>query len=158
MYSLAPVVKLALLIATAVFATSSGQVRKMGQMRVHLHCEVDLDDGQCECVVVLDGDGRGFPSHPSGKEDDFRLEPGGSRLYLQPRHGAQFAKGAASEAGLSGCMTAPYAKGRLRVDDLPMGHHICVRTNQGRYAELRIDEAIRRGADRVLLSYTTWER
>ncbi len=151
-------VKLVLLTAAALFATSSAQVRKTGQMRVNLHCAVDLDDGKCECVITLDGDGTEFPSHPPGKDDDFRLEPRGSGLYLQPRHSAEFAKGTASEAGFSGCIGVTYVKGWLRVDDLPVGDHICVSTNQGHYAELRIDEAIRRGADQVLLSYTTWER
>jgi hypothetical protein len=158
MRRLTPAVKLVLLTAAALFATFSGQVRKTGQVRVFLHCALDLDDGGCECVVTLDGDGTQPPSHPSGKADDLRLEPDGSRLYLQPRHRAEFAKGTVSEAGLSGCVTAPYVKGRLRVDGLPMGIHICVRTNQGRHAELRMDEAVRAGADHVLLSYTTWER
>ncbi len=158
MRRLGPAVRLVLLTSAALFASSSGQVRKTGQMRVNLHCAVDLDDGICECVVTLDGNGTEFPSHPSGKDDDFRLEPRGSGLCLQPRHRAEFARGTASKAGLSGCMNATYVKGQLRVDQLPLGNHICVRTNQGRYSELRIDEAIRRGADQVLLSYTTWER
>lgn len=111
-------------------------------------------------MITLDGDGTEFPGYPSSKEDYFRVQPGASssRLCFHLRNGAEFAKGTMNEAGLSGCMAAPYAKGRLRVDGVPVGLHICVHTNQGRYAELRIDEAVRAGADHVLLSYTTWER
>jgi hypothetical protein len=55
-------------------------------------------------------------------------------------------------------MAAQYSKGRMRVDGLPAGACICVQTNEKRYAELRVNEAIRVGADRVLLSYKTWDR
>ncbi len=144
------------MLAAGVLFAAQPVVRKTGQLRVNTHCEVDLDDGECVCMITLDGDASDPPAHPGGKEDDFRLEPDGSRLYLQPRHHAQFAMGSAAEAGFSGCSSAAYRKGRLRIDGLPAGRHICVRTNQGRFAELRIDEA-RPKADSVLLSYTTWE-
>jgi hypothetical protein len=147
-----------LLAAGALFSASSGPIRRAGQLTVNPHCAVDLDRGVCECMVTLDGDGTEFPSHPPGKDDDFRLEPGGSRLYIQPRHGTLLAKPTSVESGLTGCMAAQYAKARMRVDGFPAGACICVRTNEGRYAELRVDEVIRASANRVLLSYKTWER
>jgi hypothetical protein len=149
----------AILFAAGVLvAVSSGDVRRAGQLQVHLHCAVDLDSGVCLCMVTLDGDGTEGPSHPAGKDDDFRFEPDGSRLYLQPRHGALLAKPTHVVSGLTGCRAAQYSKGRLRVDGLPTGFSICVRTNEGRYAEVRLEEAIRAGTERVLFSYTTWER
>jgi hypothetical protein len=55
-------------------------------------------------------------------------------------------------------MVTQYSNGRMRVDGLSQGTSICVRTSEGRYAELAVDEPIATGADRVLLSYTTWEK
>jgi hypothetical protein len=154
--------RLSWLIILGVLGTrlgaSSGQIRRAGQLTVHPHCAVDLDQGVCECIVTLDGDARESPSHPSGKHDDFRLEPSGSRLYLRPQHGTSLAKGTSIESGLTGCMAAQYTKTRLRVDGLSTGTYICVHTNEGRYAEVRVEDAIRAGAERVLLSYKTWDR
>jgi len=147
-----------LVVVGAMLAASSRQIRRAGQLTVHPHCAVDLDEGVCECIVTLDGDGTEPPSHPPGKNDDFRLEPSGSRLHIQPRHGTSLAKDTSVELGLTGCMAAQYTKARLRVDGLPAGTYICVHTNEGRYAEVRVDEAIRAGAERVLLSYKTWDR
>jgi hypothetical protein len=147
-----------LLAACALFSATSVQVRRAGQLKIFLHCAVDLDIGTWACVVTLDGDGTEPPSHSAGKNDDFRLEPHGSNLYLHPRNGTLLTTPTPVESGFTGCTTARYAKGRLRVDGLPTGTYICVRTNEGRYAELRVDEPIRTGADRVILSYKTWER
>jgi hypothetical protein len=147
-----------LLVVGAMLAAASGQIRRVGQLTVHPHCAVDLDKGVCECVVTLDGDGREPPSHPPGRDDDFRLEPSGKGLYIQPRHGTLLAKGTSVESGLTGCLAAQYAKAKVRLDGLPPGTYICVHTNEKRYAEVRVDEAIRVGVDRVVLSYKTWEQ
>jgi hypothetical protein len=149
---------LVLVTASVLVVFSAEHVRKTGQMRIGSYCAVDLDEGDWECMVVVDGDGTESPGYPSKKTDDLRVEDGDSRLYLRAVHGAELAIGTRTEAGMPGCMTATYAKGRLRVDCLPAGLHICVRTNQARYAELRIDEPVRGKAGYIVLSYTTWER
>jgi hypothetical protein len=148
----------ALLAIFAVIVGASGQVRRAGQLKVFLHCAVDLDAGRCACTVTLDGNGREPPSHPAGKDDDFRLEPRGVRVYVEPRHGTFVAKATPSASGLTGCMAAQYSTRRLRIDGLSRGSSICVRTSERRFAELTVEQTIFAGADRALLSYSTWER
>jgi hypothetical protein len=147
-----------LLICCALVVASVAEIRREGQLKVFLHCGVDLDNGIAQCVVTLDGDQTEPPGHPAGKEDDFLLEPSGSRLYLQPRHGTLLAKASSAESGLTVCTAAQYTRGRMRIDGLAQGARICVRTNEGRYAELKADKAVPPGADRVIFSYRTWER
>ena len=95
-------------------------------------------------------------SYPSGKSGDFRVEADGLRLYLRSRHGAQFAQSTPSQRGFAGCSSAEYVTKRVRVDGLAKGGSICVRSDEGRYAELTLDEAAARKADHVLLTYTVW--
>ncbi|QOY89862.1 hypothetical protein [Paludibaculum fermentans] len=145
-----------LLLLTVVLA--SAQTGKQGELQVDPHCAVDLDAGISECMVTLDGDGTEPPSHPSGQDHDFRLEPSGSRLYLQPRNGALIAKPTSVQPGLSGCVQARYSSSRLRVDGSPKDLYLCVQTNQRRYAELRIAEAIQPGAAQVIFRFRLLEK
>lgn len=127
-------------------------------MRLFGHCSVDLDADEVQCTITLDGDGAEPDSYPSSKSDDFRLEADGLRLYLQPRHGAQLSESSPALRGLVGCSSAEYAKKRVRIDGLAKGVSICVRADEGRYAELTLDEAVARKANHVLLNYTVWGR
>lgn len=141
-----------------LFTVGFAQVRRAGDLKIFPHCAVDLDAGECACVVTVDGDGTEPPGHPSGKNDDFRLEPSGSRLYVQPRHRTLLAKPTPSPSELTGCTAAQYANARIRVDGLSKGSSICVRTNEGRYAEITVDQTIVSRADHISLSYRTWEK
>ena len=147
-----------LLAILAALVAAPGQVRRAGQLKVFLHCAVDLDAGRCVCTVTLDGDGREPPSHPPGEDDDFRLEPRGSHVYVEPRHGTLVARPTRSPSGLTGCKAAQYSTRRLRIDGLSQGSSICVRTSEGRFSELTLQQAVVAGADRALLGYTTWDR
>jgi hypothetical protein len=119
------------LLVLSSIAGPTETVRHEGSMRISSHCSVDLDAGNRECNVILDGDGTQSPGYPSSKDIDFRVEPDGTRLYLRPRNGAQLAL--CDKAGRTACNSVRYLKQRLRVDDLPQGTHICVQTSQGRY-------------------------
>ena len=46
----------------------------------------------------------------------------------------------------------------MRVDGFPRGTHACVRTDEGRFAEIRFDATVLAGANQVVLTDTTWER
>ena len=108
-------------------------------------------------AITLDGDGTEPESYPSSTSDDFRLEADGPRLYLQPRHGAQFAQSTIT-SGFGGCASARYTKGRVRLDGLAKGVDICVRTDAGRYAELTLDAAVTKKTDPVLFAFKVWDR
>lgn len=134
------------------------QPTKTGELNVHTHCSVDLDSGKTECVITLDGDDTESPGHPAGKDDDFRLEPAGSHLYLVPRNGALFSKISSHSPGKSGCEQALYAKSRVRIDGLSEGSYLCVRTNQAGYAELRIEETIQACATQTRFGFSSWKK
>jgi hypothetical protein len=61
-------------------------------------------------------------------------------------------------AGKTGCESAAFSKRRVRIDSLPLGTHVCVRTTGGRIAELQFVIESRRDFRLVQVSYVTWER
>lgn len=152
------------LVITGAFATSdlvaaasSEGVRKQGSLGVHEYCSADLDEGRADCMITLDGDGTEPPTHPRGKGYDFWYQPAGRARYLVAQNGALLAPGGPTEAGRSGCADATYAKSRIRVDRLPPGTHICVRTSAGRFAEFRLNPSIDAKKCVVSITYITWE-
>jgi hypothetical protein len=77
-------------------------------------------------------------------------------LFLTPRGGAQIAVGDRSNRGYAGCSTATYATTRAPLASVPVGSYVCVRTNEGRISQFRVN-AISSGSPRTLtLGYTTW--
>ena len=107
----------------------------MKPLSVGDYCSVALDSGEVDCVVMLDGDGEP-KQHPTGRKWHFWFEEVGKMRTLVPQNGTRFAKPAPVEFGKAGCQAATFKSGRLRVDQLPAGSHVCVQTRSGRYAEL----------------------
>jgi hypothetical protein len=125
-----------------------------GHLRLTDHCSVDLDLGQSECMVILDGDGTESPGYPPNKKADFRVELDGAQMYFRPVHGAEISR--CGGTGLNTATGAKYARRRLRVDDLPSGSHICIRTNEGRYGQLTINKLTKPPLDSIELTYLVW--
>ena len=122
-----------------------------GSLRLTDHCSVDLDLGQSECMVILDGDGTESPGYPPNKKADFRVELDGAQIYFRPVHGAEISR--CSGAGLDAASSAAYGRRRLRVDDLRTGSSICIRTNEGRYGQLTINKLMKPPLDSIELTY-----
>lgn len=78
-------------------------------------------------------------------------------LYLTPRNGAKMSVSGKRNRGLAGCRTARYSAGATPLARLPVGTYICVRTNEGRIAEFRINGISGSGAKTLSLGYTTWK-
>ncbi|HEV3219978.1 MAG TPA: hypothetical protein VGZ48_09415 [Candidatus Acidoferrales bacterium] len=116
----------------------------------------DLDDGLNETLIDESNDGI-LRSPLSFDGSDFWYGWDGKAERLHPQHGAQLARGGTAEAGYLGCSKAIYAKGVIRIDDLPVGSHICVHTNEGRYAEMRI-ESFDRKKKTISFTFTTWKK
>ena len=77
-------------------------------------------------------------------------------MYLAPRNGAQFALGDRSNRGYIGCSHETYSPDRIPLSAVPVGSYVCVRTNQGRITQFRVN-GINPGYPKVLqLGYTTW--
>jgi hypothetical protein len=139
-------------------AASPDVVRKQGMLEVQEYCSVDLDEGTAQCTITLDGDGTEPPTHPRGKGYDFWYQPAGRARHLVPQNRALLSTGGPTEAGRSGCASATYAKGRIRIDGLPPGTHICVRTSAGRLAEFRLNPSVDPKRGVVSITYITWEQ
>ncbi len=79
-----------------------------------------------------------------------------NETYFTPRNGARIAIIGASEPGYAGCTGATYTNARTRLETLT-GPWLCVRTNEGRVGQFRID-----GVDhvatprRMTITHTTW--
>ena len=81
-------------------------------------------------------------------------------MYLTPRNGARMWLGDGSNRGYAGCSSGgPYSPARIALDSFPAGTYVCVRTNQGRYSQFRVNAILPGpGGTRTLsLGYTTWE-
>ena len=78
-------------------------------------------------------------------------------LYLVPRNNARIAVGDRSNRGYSGCLNAAYSEQRVPLASVPVGSYVCIRTNEDRISQFRVN-SIDTGVPLVLsLGYTTWK-
>jgi hypothetical protein len=79
-------------------------------------------------------------------------------MYLVPRNGARMWLGDGSNRGYAGCSTGgPYTTARVPIGSLPVGTYVCVRTNEGRYSQFRVNGWGAGYPKTLALGYTTWE-
>lgn len=77
-------------------------------------------------------------------------------LYITPKNGAKLGVGNRSNRGYAGCSTARYNSSRVSLRDIPVGSYICVKTNEGRISQFRMN-SISGGSPKTLaLGFTTW--
>jgi hypothetical protein len=80
-----------------------------------------------------------------------------TRIYLTPRNGAQIWVGDRSNRGYSGCARGgPYVSSRVSLYLLPVGSYVCVRTNQGRVSQFRVNSLTSTSPRTLVVGYTTW--
>jgi hypothetical protein len=83
--------------------------------------------------------------------------------YLSAVNGATMAVVGTSPPGRAGCASAALHAGRVSIDTLTVGVYACVRTNQGRYAQVRIEQmpgpqpAAGEPAPSLSIAFTTYE-
>lgn len=73
--------------------------------------------------------------------------------FITPRNGARLALGDGSNRGFAGCSTETYSSNPISVWAMPVGTYVCVKTNQGRYSQFRLNGYI---GTTMKLGYTTW--
>ena len=73
--------------------------------------------------------------------------------FVTPRNGAKLSISGPSNRGYAGCSTASYSNNKISVWAIPVGTYICVKTNQGRYSEFRLNGYT---GTTMNLGYTTW--
>ena len=77
-------------------------------------------------------------------------------LQFTPINGAQISFTDGSERGYAGCSAATYSAAPVLLASIPIGGYVCLRTNEGRFTEFRINSV--GPILRILsVSFTTWE-
>jgi len=75
-------------------------------------------------------------------------------LYLTPRNGARMSISGARNLGRDGCLKSRLSPGSVPLAKLRTGTYVCVRTNEGRISEFRINGV---SGGTLSLGYTTWQ-
>lgn len=73
--------------------------------------------------------------------------------FLTPLNGARLARGAGTNRGFFGCSAETWSAAPLPFAALSPGTHVCVRTNAGRIAQIRVNSF---SGLTMNLSYTVW--
>jgi hypothetical protein len=135
------------------------RVHNQGATEIYNNSGIDIDEGKLAGVTTtICADSECPPiTTPGFKGSDFWFHMAWNRGYLSPQHGARFSKASVTSPGYAGCSTAKYVRGRVRVDSLPDNSAICMRTSEGRFAEIRI-ETYEAKAKSLKFSFTTWEK
>ncbi len=77
-------------------------------------------------------------------------------LFITPRNGARISVSGRRNRGRDGCAGAHFSANRFSLSDLPVGTYVCVRTNEGRISEFRVN-GLSGGSPKTLsIGYTTW--
>jgi hypothetical protein len=93
---------------------------------------------------------------PAGNVDLWFQAETATALFLTPRNGAQIWVGDRSNRNYEGCSTGAYTTSRVSLSAVPVGSYVCMRTNQGRISQFRMN-AISSGSPRTLsIGFTTW--
>jgi hypothetical protein len=78
--------------------------------------------------------------------------------YITPfASGVAIALVTTSADGPAVCAAAPLSTARIDISTLTTGSLVCVRTTEGRYAQLRVLEPVGPSPGTLKISYTTWE-
>jgi hypothetical protein len=131
-------------------------IHAQGAIQIPQLFAVDIDEGKSTCTIELDGRGTVPPNQDA--DSDFWVRPGrAGELYLSPRNGAGFALNPPAEWSKMGCITACYSTRDVRIDGLPLGSRVCIRTNRGRYAQVAFSEVVKSRAERIKVEFITWQ-
>tara|TARA_R110000868_G_scaffold80018_48_gene227495 strand:+ start:2315 stop:3109 length:795 start_codon:yes stop_codon:yes gene_type:complete len=79
------------------------------------------------------------------------------QLYLAPKNGSAIGVGDRSNRGYSGCSTARFTNARVLLRDIPVGSYVCLRTDQGRISQFRVNRISGGSPKSVTIGYTTYE-
>ena len=79
-----------------------------------------------------------------------------SERYLTPVNGARIAVGDRSNRGRNGCAVASYSTARVPLSAVPVGSYICMKTNQGRTSQFRMNAITGLSVKNLEIGYTTW--
>ncbi len=77
--------------------------------------------------------------------------------YLEPINGAKMAVGDRSNRGYDGCAAETFTHHRVNINLIPVGSYVCMKTNQGRISQFRVNAVYGGAVKKMKLGYTTWQ-
>ncbi|MFM7614518.1 MAG: hypothetical protein ACKO4R_09895, partial [Synechococcales cyanobacterium] len=81
-----------------------------------------------------------------------------NELYLSPVNGAGMWVGDRSNRGYEGCVNGAYSPSRVSLTNVPVGSYICMRTNQGRISQFRVNTISAGSPKQLQIGFTTWNQ
>lgn len=115
-------------------------VKSRAQLSLNRGESIDLDAGSLN----------------SGAADDLVVRSRNGRMVLEPRNRSRAALVESDELATEArCEQLGFGSEALRLDELPVGAQICVKTQADRFARLRLAEPVQ-GEEPVEMQYTTW--
>lgn len=73
--------------------------------------------------------------------------------YIEPQGSARIALGDGTNRGFAGCSAESFSADPVPLGDMPVGTYVCVKTNQGRISQFRVNGFM---GTTMKLGYTTW--
>jgi subtilisin family serine protease len=120
---------------------SAARTRRAAQFALAQTYTMDFDNGQ-----------------NSGATADlwFQAETA-TALYLVPRNGASMWVSSGIARGYAGCSAGTaYSTQRVALSNVPIGSVVCIRTNEGRLSQFRLDRISTNSPRTLGISYVTW--
>jgi hypothetical protein len=122
--------------------TSTPATHSTGSLKIPQTWSADLDEG-----VIGAG----------AQADIWFQAVTATERYVTPRNGAEIAVVGTSSVGLSGCWSARLSTASIPMDSLPPGTYVCVRTNERRYCQFRVNDKVGPSPGTLVIGYTTWK-
>ncbi|MFP3945222.1 MAG: hypothetical protein ACLFWF_15100 [Alphaproteobacteria bacterium] len=78
--------------------------------------------------------------------------------FVAPRNGARIAIAGRRSVGRDGCRRQDLSGDPINIRRLPPGTYVCVRTNEGRISQFRVNARVGRSPGELEIGYTTWKK
>ena len=78
--------------------------------------------------------------------------------YITPRNGAKIAVAGTTSVNLRGCKNLNVSTRSIPLRSAPVGTYVCVKTDQGRYSQFRVNQRVGRSPGTLHIGYTTWKK
>lgn len=81
-----------------------------------------------------------------------------TKRYITPRNGAVMAVAGSRSVNLAGCQRLRLSSRRIPLASVPVGTYVCVKTEQGRYSQFRVNQAVAPSPGVLHIGFTTWAK
>jgi len=78
--------------------------------------------------------------------------------FITPRNGAKIGVAGNRSVNLAGCKRIPLSSRSIPLSAAPVGTYICVKTDQGRYSQFRVNKRVGPSPGKLHIGFTTWKK